>query len=59
MATDVLDGLKDVDFAVLNHLLDASVGREVDADPGGSIPVKCNHMYRHYRHVDDAGMTLV
>ena len=34
---DVLHGLEDVDFAVLDDLFDAGVGRAVDADAGPSI----------------------
>ena len=38
MSTDVFDGLEDVDFAVLNDLFDAGIGREINANSRCSVP---------------------
>lgn len=40
MSPDVLDGLEDVHFSVLDDLLYASVGRKVHPNPRSSIPIR-------------------
>ena len=40
MSADGLDGLEDVDLAVLDHLLDARVRRAVDARATLAIPAE-------------------
>ena len=48
MSTDVLDGLEDVDFAVLNDLLDAGIGRKVHAHSRRPIPCQYNISVIHF-----------